>query len=83
MDLFLGFGLFGILGFVGFGILRRVISETEHNRSANEGVLFADFALEKALIGPVQKLEIAAMDNKPRWSDVGLDDVFQFRASVF
>lgn len=60
-----------------------VVTEGEENWSAYEGIFFADFALEEALIGPVEQTEVAAVDDEPGWASVGLDDVFEFRAGVF
>lgn len=45
---------FGFAGAVGLGL---VVSVTKHNWCADEGVFFADFALQEALIRPVQELK--------------------------
>lgn len=42
---------FGFAGAVGLGL---VVSVTKHNWCADEGVFFADFALEEAFPGPVE-----------------------------
>ena len=60
-----------------------VIAETEHDRGADEGGFFADFAFEEAFVGPMEQTEVAAVDDEPRWTGVGLDDVFEFWAGVF
>lgn len=60
-----------------------VAAETEHDRRADEGVFFADFAFEEAFPRPVEQAEIAAVDDEPGRADVSLDDVFRFRAGVF
>ena len=35
-------------------------------------------ALQVAFIAPVDEFEVAAVDDEPWWSDVGLDDVAEF-----
>ena len=53
------------------------------DRGADEGVFFADFALQISFPRPVEKSKRVAVDYEPRWADVGLDDVFGLRSSVF
>lgn len=53
------------------------------DRGADEGVFFADFAFQISFPGPVEKPECVTMNYEPRWADVGLDDVFGLRPSVF
>ncbi len=60
-----------------------VATEGKENWRADEGVLFADFALEEAFPGPVKQTEVAAMDDEPRRAGVGLDDVFGLGTGVF
>lgn len=78
-----GFVLRGLLFFFIAGAGFLVVAETEHDRGADEGVFFADFALEEAFIRPMEQTEVTAVDDEPRRAGVGLDDVFEFRASVF
>ena len=60
-----------------------VVAEAEHNRRADEGIFFADLALKEAFPGPVKQAEIAPMHHEPRWTNVGLDDVFGLWTGVF
>lgn len=75
-------GLF-VFSLIFFRFWRLVVAETKENGSANKGVFFADFALQKAFPRPVEKLEVAAVNHEPRRTGVGLDDVFGLGASVF
>lgn len=61
----------------------RVITIAEHDRGTDEWIFFADFAFKEALVRPVEQAEVATMDDKPRRTSVGLDDVFELRAGVF
>lgn len=80
LGLAIGFG--GFVTFIaGAGFL--VIAEREEDGSADERVFFADFTLEEAFVGPVEQAEVATVDDEPGWAGVSLDDVFEFRASVF
>lgn len=78
-----GFVLRGLLFFFIAGAGFLVVAETEHDRGADEGVFFADFALEEAFIRPMEQTEVTAVDDEPRRAGVGLDDVFELRAGVF
>ena len=60
-----------------------IVAVGEKNWCADERKFFADFALEKALIGPMQKSKFATMNDEPGRTSVGLDDIFQLGASVF
>ena len=51
------------------------IAEGEEDWRAAEVVGFAEAAFEVALIAPVKEAELAAVDDKPRWTSVGLNHV--------
>ena len=72
-----GFGLACTIG------LRLVIAIAKHNRCTDEWKFLADFAFEKTLVRPVEQPEIATVDDKPRWADIGLDDIFELGTSIF
>lgn len=76
-------GLFCVLYFAFALGLRLIVAIAKHNRRTNKRILFADFAFEEAFVGPMEQTEVAAVDDEPRWTGVGLDDVFEFWAGVF
>ena len=71
-------GLFFFLGF-----LNIIAAIRKENRSANKRIFFANFTLEEAFPGPVKKAEVVAVDDKPWWAGVSLDDIFGLRVGVF
>ena len=60
-----------------------VTAEGKANWRADEGIDFANFALEEKFVGPVKQPKVAAVDDKPRWASVGLDDIFEFGTGIF
>ena len=67
--------------FVGFDLL--FVTEREFDRRARKIAGFADGAFEVALVAPVDKFEVGAVDDEPWWCGVGLDDVTEFWMGVF
>ena len=65
---------------VGFELL--LVAEGELDGGASVVVGVADAPLEVALVAPVDELEVAAVDNKPWWVGVCLDDVAQLGVGV-
>ena len=84
------FGVFGLL--VGFGDWRQTacnafavgfqllfVTERHFNWRSRKIEGFAQSSLQITLVAPVDKFQIAAVDNKPRRSNVSLDNVTKFR----
>ena len=65
---------------VGFELL--LVAEGEFDGGAGVVVGVADAPLEVALVAPVDELEVAAVDDKPRWVGVCLDDVAQLGVGI-
>ena len=59
------------------------LPEAEHDRRAGEVERVAHVSFQVAFVAPVQKLQVAAKDNEPRRTLVGLDHVTEFWKSVF
>ena len=58
------------------------VFEGEEDGGGEEGMGFADFAFEEAFVGPVELLEVGAVDDEPGRGGVGLGDVAKFGSGV-
>ena len=69
-----------MLGFLGILV---AVFEGEEDGGGEEWVGGANLALEVAFIGPVELLEVGAVDDKPGGVGVGLGDVAELGPGVF
>ena len=59
------------------------VSEAEEDGGASEVVCFAEAAFKVALVAPMEQTEVAAINDEPWRTGVGLDHVAKLGMSVF
>jgi hypothetical protein len=78
-----GCGLFVVFAIVFARAVGAIVMERKFDWGTEEWIEFANASFEIALVGPVEELHFAAMNDEPRWTCVGLNDVFELWMSVF